>query len=103
MNWFDILKKKKGKYVSTKVLNELKQCLNELDGVEVEEVTVTRKGHYQFRAKYIGEELPPKQTEVKFIVTTGLPDKHISLQQSCAAMKTNARKALARKNVFILW
>lgn len=40
-------------------------------------------------------------SEVKFIVSTGFPSNKIARSEACQGMRTNARKALARKNVFI--
>jgi hypothetical protein len=96
MNWFDILKRRKGRHFSKKRLDFLRDCLNELEGVEVDNIKVTKKEHFQFYSTYTG-----KEGIVKFIVSTGMPDKHISMAQACQGMRTNARRALNKKNIFI--
>jgi len=101
MKWWSVIKGKRGKYVSKKVLDLMRGSLEELDGVAVDEVVTTKNQHYQFRATYTGEELPAKMSEVKFIVSTGLPNRKTKMNDARQQMKTNARKALARKNVFI--
>jgi hypothetical protein len=78
MKWWSVLKRG-GRYVSKKKLEELRGCLEELDG----------------------SELPARMSEVKFIVSTGLPSNKVARSEACQGMRTNARKALARKNVFI--
>jgi len=100
MKWWSVLKRS-GRYVSKKKIDELRGCLEELDGVVVDEVVITKKRHFQFRATYTGDELPAKVSEVKFIVSTGFPSNKVARSEACQGMRTNARKALARKNVFI--
>ena len=96
MNWKEILKAN----IQSKILRMLKGALNEMDGVSVDRVTFTKKGHLRFYCTYDGADRGPKES-VEFIVSTGYPAKHISDAQATKGMQTNARTAFAKKNVFI--
>lgn len=96
MSWEDILKAN----IQTRVLNMLKGALNEMEGVSVDRVTYTKKRHLRFYCVYDGPEKGLKD-KIEFIVSTGYPAKHISDAKATKGMQTNARRALAKKNVFI--
>ena len=97
MSWKDILKAN----VQARILRMLKGALNEMDGVSVDRVTSTKNGRtLKFYCTYDGADKGLKEN-VEFIVIRGNPAKKISDTVAIKGMQTNARKALAKKNVFI--
>ncbi len=97
MNWFDIVK---GKYISKKILTEIREAIESVKGVTVEEVTSSRKTqHLKYKCVYDGEDSPDGKP-VKFVITTG--GRNLArVDRIRPLMRKNVKKALEQKKVFI--
>jgi len=90
MKWFDIIKN--NRWVRSKIKMELKDCLEELEGVVVNDIKVGSKGHLKYYATYLGKH--------NFVVSTGLPHKKVQGNIACKGMRQNAIKVLRQRKVW---
>ena len=95
MNWFDIIK---GKYISRKVMKQIREGIESVDGVTIDEIIASKNQHLKIHCTYEGEDSPDGRP-VKFIVTTSGRGAVVSKVK--ALMRKNVKQALERKNVFI--
>ena len=95
MNWFDIIK---GKYFSSKVMKKIRNAIESVDGVTIDNIITSRNQHLKIHCTYQGEDSPDGRP-VKFIITTSARGKMVGKIDSL--MRKNVKQALERKNVFI--
>ncbi len=97
MNWFDIVK---GKFISKRILKEIKKSIESVEGVTVEEIVTSRRTqHLKYKCVYEGEDSPDGKP-VKFVITTG--GRNLAkVDKIRPLMRKNVKKALEKKNVFI--
>tara|TARA_R100001510_G_C7656164_1_gene215888 strand:+ start:6095 stop:6391 length:297 start_codon:yes stop_codon:yes gene_type:complete len=95
MNWFDIIK---GKYISRKVLKQIKEGIQSVNGVTIDEIIASKNQHLKIHCTYQGEDSPDGRP-VKFIITTSGRGKMVGKIK--ALMRKNVKQALERKDVFI--
>ena len=97
MSWFDIIK---GKYISRKVLREIKDAIESVNGVTIDSLTFSKKTqHLKYKLTYDGPDTPTNKP-VKFVLTTcGRNLGKIGNIRS--KIRQNIRVALERKDTFI--
>jgi len=95
MNWFDIIK---GNFISSKIMKKIRQSIEGVDGVTIDEIISSKNQHLKIHCTYEGED-SPDGNPVKFIVTT--TGRGAMIGRLDAIMRKNVRMALERKNVFI--
>tara|TARA_R100000656_G_scaffold44962_1_gene36754 strand:+ start:236 stop:538 length:303 start_codon:yes stop_codon:yes gene_type:complete len=97
MNWWDIIK---GKYLSSRVLKWAKACIEETPGVKVVEFRLSKQGQSVAKCVYVGSDLPPGKTEIRFNNTVNLKKKGRS-PAVCSGLRSRNRKELAKQQTFI--
>ena len=97
MNWWDIIK---GRYLSKKRMEFAKDCVEEIEGLIVDEFAHSKAGHLVAKCVYTGDDLPPGKTEVRFNNTINLK-KMGRNRATCSGIKARCRKELAKQQVFI--